>query len=128
MNTAINRRQHERFSVAPMYSSIAVRPIDQASYTEEGHAYDISETGVCFDLDRGYAPGTELAMRIDLSEMHERDQAPNIIFVVGKVVWADDDEVNGPVRMALSVNKYPREGDREKLVERFGAGKLRRAA
>ena len=53
-----NRRRHERFALSPMHTQIAVRPMDSDAFSFEGHAYDISEGGVQFELDRGFEPGT----------------------------------------------------------------------
>lgn len=128
INPHINRRQHERFELRPMYTSLKARPMDRTTFRDEGHAYNISEGGVCFELDRAYEPGTMLALQVDLPSLAIDPGPGRAIYLVGRVVWVDEDEAPGPVRMALSVHSFPRAGDRERLLAQFGARVLKRAA
>ncbi len=129
MHTAINRRRFERFSLPFAYTSIGVRRLESERFEFEGHAYDISEGGVQFELDRAIEAGTPVAMRVDLpTSMLPDDMGPGrSVFLTGNVVWMDDSDV-GPVRMALAITSFARQGDRERLFKAFAARRLSRAA
>ncbi|MCA9296499.1 MAG: PilZ domain-containing protein, partial [Phycisphaerales bacterium] len=51
-----NRRQAERFAVAPMYTEIRARREDH-SPEMSGHIYDVSATGIRLELDAPVLPG-----------------------------------------------------------------------
>lgn len=125
----INRRRFERFNLPCAYSAVAVRLMDSERFEHEGHAYDISEGGIQFELDRGIEPGTPVAMRVDLpTSMLSDDMGPGrSVFLMGNVVWLDDSDA-GPARMALAITRFAREGDRERLIRAFAARRLTRAA
>lgn len=125
----INRRQFERFALAPMYTPVSVRMLDEENFALEGHAYDISEGGCQFELDKPIAPGTQIAMQVTLPMgMRGDDIGPGrSIFVFGNVVWLDDDGF-GPVRMAIAFTRFARLGDKERLIRQMGQGRLRRVA
>jgi len=134
MPNTIERRQFARFLLKPMYTPIAVRTLEEARFTREGHAYDISEGGVQFELDRPIEPGTPVALQITLpchaEGRHHEDPGPGrAVFVTGNVVWIDDDGVpGGPVRMAAVFTAFSRAGDRERLLGQITTGRLARAA
>jgi hypothetical protein len=126
-----NRRRFERFELPCMYTGVGVRTLDSEAFDREGHAYNVSEGGVQFELDYGIAPGTPVALRIDLppSVLVAGDIGPGrSVFVLGNVVWLDDTDGPGPVRMAMAITRFARAGDRDRLMRIFSAGKLRRAA
>ena len=131
MPNVIDRRQHERFRVDPGYTPMAIRRHDGTSFELEGHVYDISEGGVCFELDHPIEPGTTVSMRIDLPQ-GRMSQAGDVgpgraVFVTGNVVWCDIDEP-GACRMALVISRWDRAGDRERLLRTLTAGRYLRAA
>jgi hypothetical protein len=124
----INRRHHERFVMSPMYTPVSVRLLDSERFSLEGHAYDISEGGMMFELDRAIEAGTPIAAQITLSEHAIGDIGPGrSIFVFGNVVWADDSDA-GPVRLALAFTQFARLGDKERLLRQLGSGRYARAA
>jgi c-di-GMP-binding flagellar brake protein YcgR len=128
-NGSINRRRHERLDVPPMYTAIAVRPADARGYKMEGHAYDLSEGGVQFEVDEALAPGTPVAVRIELPNsvgLDTGDIEPPIV-VFGNVVWLDDSEP-GPVRQAVAFTRFASEMDRARLVARLDRAKRTRRA
>lgn len=111
-----------------MYTGIRVRFLDSERFRHEGHAYDLSEGGVQFELDYPIDPGTPIAMEIDLPEGDRADAGPGrAVFVLGNVVWADDSEP-GPVRMALAITRFARAGDKERLMRHAIDTQVRRAA
>lgn len=129
----INRRRHERFETLPMYTAIeAVTPDGRVL---EGHAYDVSEGGVRFELDEAISPGTPVTLRLTLprwlpAPIDDADAIiePKPVEVLGDVRWTDDDEVRGPVRMAASFTAFLDAAARERLLHTLAAGALRRAA
>ncbi len=127
--SSLNRRQFERFTLSPMYTPISVRLLDDDRFSLEGHAYDISEGGCQFELDRALEPGSSVAMQITLPvDRRTDDIGPGrSVFVFGNIIWLNDEE-SGPVRMAIAFTRFARAGDRERLLRQMGNGLLRRAA
>lgn len=132
MSITVERRSHERFVVAPMYSRIAVRLLDEDTFEHEGHCFDLSEGGVRFDLDRPIAPGTTVALRLDLPVnevgLPEAGGIGRAVFAIANIVWVDDAEMPGGVRMAAAFTRFGHAGDRERLMNQFSSGRLARAA
>ncbi len=128
INNPINRRAHERFQVNPGYTSMALRVHpDETEFALEGHVYDISEGGVCFELDRPIDPGQTVSIRIDLP-MTGQDIGPGrAVFLTGNIVWCDLEEP-GASRMALAVTRFDRAGDRERLIKSLTTGHHLRVA
>jgi hypothetical protein len=111
-----------------MYTQIAVRLMDEEKFTLQGHAYDISEGGIQFELDRAIEPGTPVAMQIQLPLSESEIKGPGqAVFVIGNIVWLDDSDA-GPARMALAITRFARAGDRERLIDQLSTGRLSRAA
>lgn len=126
---SIDRRRFERFEVQPMYTAVAVRRMSEGEYGLEGHAYDVSEGGIQFELDEAITPGEAVNIQIMLPEWAQGDGGPGrAVFAVGRVIWLDDDGVDGPVRMAMAFTRFCRVGDRERLIKSLSAGRYRRAA
>ncbi|MCC6321582.1 MAG: PilZ domain-containing protein [Phycisphaerales bacterium] len=129
----IERRQFPRFVLEPMYTPLAVRTLegDQpvGAFDIEGHAYDISEGGARFELDRPLKPGTRVAMQITLPSISDSDIGPGrSILVFANVVWLDEDDQIPPYRMAVVFTHFARAGDRDRLVRQFASGRYRAAA
>ncbi|MGD9692982.1 MAG: PilZ domain-containing protein [Phycisphaerales bacterium] len=134
MHTGQSRRRHDRFVVPPMYTPISVRTLDEDVFRWEGHAYDISEGGLQFECDRAFSPGSQLALKIELpgvglTAQQMRGASGLPVFVMGNVVWLEDEDEPGPARMALAITRFARAGDRERLMGRLDSGFfLRRVA
>lgn len=124
----VNRREHERFQLEPGYTSAAVRlHPDEQVFTREGHVYDISEGGVCFEMDQAIEPGSTVSMRLDLPA-NTGDRGPGrSVFLTGNIVWCDADEM-GAVRMALAVTRFDREGDKGRMIRALTSKRYQRAA
>lgn len=130
-SVSFNRRRFERFALPAQYTPISLRFLDSEHFTLDGHAYDISEGGIQFELDRGIEPGTAVALQVTLPVSAWTD-CPDLgpgrsIFVFANVVWLDDGEP-GPVRMAAVFSRFARAGDRERLLRQISSGRIRRAA
>lgn len=112
-----------------MYSRVLLRTLETDEFLWEGHAYDISEGGVRFELDRGIEPGTPVAMRIDLpAALAEGRAVRRSAFVFANVVWLEDEDELGPCRMAAVFTRFAREGDQERLLRRLQTGRYALAA
>ena len=131
MNTQrlIDRRQFPRFALEPMYTPVSARLLDSEVFNIEGNAYDISEGGLRFELDRPVAPGTKIALQITLPTMNHEDIGPGrSVFVFANVVWLEDEDQPGPYKMAAVCTHFARAGDRERLLRQFATGRYRAAA
>ncbi len=125
-----NRRRFPRFTLQPMYTPVSVHLAGDNAPMFEGHAYDISEGGIMFELDRPIAPGTSVYAQVTLPAPCVCDDDPaetRSIMVQGNVVWTDDSEP-GPVRMALAISRFARHIDRERLLRAISTGRLSRRA
>lgn len=127
------RRQFPRFVLEPMYTPLAVRRLESddsvGAFDVEGHAYDISEGGVRFELDKPLRPGTRIAMQITLPSLNDGDIGPGrTILVFANVVWLDEDDQIAPYKMAAVFTHFARAGDRDRLVRQFASGRYRAAA
>lgn len=131
MNHPIDRRQHERFAVSPMYTPVRVRLQSEEEFTREGHAYDVSEGGIRFELDEPVPAGTPVALQVELPRVglwSQADSGPGrAVFVLANVVWCDTEDP-GPAKMAAAITRYPREGDKQRLTRQLASGQFLRAA
>lgn len=127
---SINRRRFERFELPPMYSSVRIRPLWSDRYTHEGHAYDVSEGGLRFETDDPLTPGTPVAIELLLPRApgEDNDERGRAVYAFGNIIWVNDEDVPGPVRMAAVFTRFVRAGDRERLMSQLVANRYRRAA
>lgn len=128
MKIQINRRRYPRYSVIPAYTPVAVRLLDGRGGEElSGHAYNISEGGVRFEVDRALQPGERIAVRVTLpgGEVSEDERS---VLAIATVVWTDDADEPGPVRTAAAFEHFVGVGDRDRLLDQFATGRFRLAA
>lgn len=124
-----NRRAFERFALPTAYTPMSVRLLGETTFDLEGHAYDISEGGVRFELDEPIPAGTPVAVKLELPGLAEDSGPGRAIFATGNVVWIDDEDVDiGPARMAIAFTMFSRAGDRERLLAQLGQQRYLRAA
>jgi len=127
-NHPINRRQHERFSVNPGYTSAAVRVHpDETTFDTPGHIYDISEGGIRFELDIPIEPGSTISMQIDLPSTSGDTGPGRAVFVTGNVVWCDIEDP-GPAKMAMVITRFDRSGDKQRMIRALTNTGYQRAA
>lgn len=131
MEQASDRRRHQRYVLPSMYTGVEVRPMDSESFEWKGHAYDISEGGMRFELDRPIEPGTRIAVRIQLPGaefLRLTERRP--VYAFANVVWIEEDDLDqgGPVRMACVFSRFVVPGDRERLSRRLASGRFSLAA
>lgn len=129
MSIPLNRRRFERFEVPAPYSLVRIRPLWSPDYTHEGHVYDISEGGVRFEADDPLPPGTAVAMELELpSGAGKADPESRHVYVFGNIIWLNEEDLPGPVRMAAAFTRFALAGDRERLMRRLVSGRYARAA
>ncbi len=129
MTNSTNRRRFERFTLKPMYTPISLRRLDSVDEPLEGHAYDVSEGGVRFDLDEPIEPGTPVAIQVTLPGQAESTSGSGTFYAIGNVVWTDrDPDEPGPSKMAAVFVRFAGSGDKERLLRQIGSGRYRRAA
>ncbi len=123
------RRRFPRFELMAGYSPLKVRLLDSEVFDIDGFGYDISEGGLRFEADRGIEPGTTVALQITLPTMHANSTGPGrAVFVFANVVWIEDEDEPGPVKMAAVFTRFARVGDRERLLGELRTGRYRLAA
>ncbi len=128
---AKERRRFPRYLLPSMYTGVEVRPLDSDKFQWQGHAYDISESGMRFEVDEPIDPGTQIAVRIDLpgsQSLAISERRP--VYALADVVWVEQEDVEarGPVRMACSFKRFIIPGDRQRLRDRLGSGRFSAAA
>ncbi len=113
---ASESRQSARLKLPPMYTLVRVRPAGAERYCWTGYIYDISLTGMRFELDAAVEPGTKLEIRAMLP-----GPAHTAISASGRVIRIhDDDHMPGPVHMGLIFDAFE-EGDQLKLRDYLAA-------
>ncbi|MFZ4749710.1 MAG: PilZ domain-containing protein [Phycisphaerales bacterium] len=138
MPESTDRRQHDRFTVDPMYSSVVVNPIRKRSSkaagahsgsadsatspsAREGHLYEVSLGGMRFELDEPVPAGERVRAEISLPGCG----AP--ITVDARIVRVYDEiDDPGPRRMVAEFETFA-SGARA-ILERYLAQKWLRKA
>jgi hypothetical protein len=119
---AIDRRRHLRFTVPPMYSPVVVRR-GAAWPALHGHAYDVSEGGVRFEVDEPLELGETISFQIDLPA------GGGTVTGGGRVVRVNDElDDPGPRRAAIQIESFLCSDDRSRLIACIGPGTFNRAA
>lgn len=110
---SVDSRQSPRLKLPAMYTLVRVRPVGGEKFCWTGYIYDISSTGMRFELDRELEAGTEVEVRAMLPGY------PHTTFnASGHVVRRHDDpEEIGPARMGLIFDKFSHSNDRRKLED-----------
>ena len=124
LGSSMNRRRHERFKLAPMYTEVTTQcVVGERILRLSGHAYELSESGVRIELDEPIEIGTGLALHLRLAG-GECDVSAS-----ANVVWLNDEEDDpGPRRMALEFDRFLSEQDHVRLCTYLGHSIGSRAA
>ncbi len=109
-------RRFPRLKLPPMYTLIRVKPHGDETFLWTGHVYDVSATGIRFELDQSLAPGTHVDFRVMLpGAWHATFEA------TGRVVRIHDEWDNlGPSRMGLTIEHFAGEEDQRQLSGYLG--------
>ena len=119
MHPAKTSRQHPRLRVAAPYTLIRVRPVGEDRYRWTGHIYDVSLSGMRFELDEALPAGTAIEVRALLP-----GKSQTVVRVTGRVARIHDDKEPGPARMGLMIDSFQSELDRERLASYLHAAGL----
>lgn len=116
-------RQQPRLKIPAMYSLVRVRMSGEDRYRWTGHIYDVSVTGMRFEIDEPLEPGTTVEVRGMLpGRQHTTFRAS------GQIVRFHDDEFTGPTRMGMVFDHFESELDQQRLVGYLDGHGLRLAA
>lgn len=104
-------RQSPRLKLPPMYTLVRVRAEGEERFRWTGYIYDISSSGMRFELDNALDTGTRVEVRAMLPG------SPHTTFsAVGQIVRHHDDaEELGPRRMGVSFEQFAQPTDRRRL-------------
>lgn len=111
-NVQHEQRQHPRLKLPIGYAAVRVRRDRQRSFSTAGHAYDLSWSGVRFELDAPIPVGEPIEMELTLPG----DRSHPVRLRAICVRHQDPEEV-GPVRMAAAIVDLPSDVDREALAD-----------
>lgn len=122
--TNAERRESPRYSLPAMYTLVRVRAKGNERYRWIGYIYDISESGMRFELDSALEPGTEIEVRAMLPGFyHTTFQAS------GRVVRVHDDAgFGGPMRMGMAFESFARDSDKQRLNRYLSQPTMKKAA
>lgn len=113
MQSGVEARQSPRLRLPAMYTLIRLRKKGDSRFNYTGYIYDISQTGMRFELDDPMTPGTELEFRALLPGSQTTTFSAS-----GHLVRMHDDmEEPGPVRMAIKIDKFKTVVDRDMLKQ-----------
>ncbi len=131
MHPGKDRRRHPRFVLPSMYTEVEARSLDTEKFEWKGHAYDVSQGGMRFELDTPIEPGTRIALRLQLpgaQHLKITDRRP--VYVFANVVWIEEDDIEqgGPIRMACVFSQFVLPGDEARLRTRLHSGRYSVAA
>ncbi len=106
-------RRDRRHKLPPAYTLVRVRKAGAPRYAWTGHAYDVSISGLRFDIDDPLEPGTEVEVRATLPGRR------HISFnATGRIVRIHDESgERGPVRMAVFFDKFASDEDESRLEQ-----------
>ena len=114
-----------RVSVEAMYTEIHVRTRGKRNYQWQGHVYDVSATGLRFELDEQLEAGAEIEIRATLPG----ESAKTTFRANGRIVRLHDDaEERGPMRMGMRFTSFPDSTQYDHLRRYVDQGNARQAA
>ncbi len=112
-----NQRSAPRATLPPMYTLLRAKRPGEDRYRWAGHLYDISMSGLRFEIDTPLETGETLQVRAMLPG---REHVT--VRIEGRVARMHDDEA-GPIRMGLIIDRFLGPRDRQKLTA-YLTGKL----
>ncbi len=102
-----------RYKLDAAYTWVRVRRQGQRYFRLTGHAYDVSSSGMRFELDEALTPG----QTVDVELMLPRSGTKRIR-ATGSIVRLHDPDEVGPIRMGLQFSEMRQDADRQRL-ERY---------
>lgn len=117
-------RKSSRLKLLAMYSYIRVRPHDAREFCWSGHIYEVSDTGLRFELDDVVALGTLVEVQATLP-----GRCSTIVNLSGRVVrYHDDPDDPGPIRVGMMIESFSTENDRHLWLDYIRSSQSRKAA
>jgi hypothetical protein len=126
------QRTTPRFRLPPMYTLLRARlarpdadalPHQDDRYPWTGHVYDISLSGMRFELDHALAAGTRVEVRVLLP-----GRGHHAFRAVGNVVRLHDEaDEPGPMRMGMTFDDFADSADQGLLTDYLQASQLQAA-
>ncbi|MEL7089783.1 MAG: PilZ domain-containing protein [Planctomycetota bacterium] len=111
--TSAEARGFPRLKVPAMYSLVRVRPAGGDRYLWTGHIYDVSLSGMRFEIDHALEPGTPVEVRGILpGQEHVTFSATGTV-----VRFHDDSPEPGPTRMGMNFASDHHEADQDRLTD-----------
>ena len=122
MTQAFSIREHDRFRLEPMYTSVTLQRAQGMSLRSvEGHAYDVSLAGVRIELDDPLTVGEPVSLTLRFGG--------EAIHASGLVVWVNDEADDpGARRSAIRFTSFSTAADRDRLARSIGRTPHRRSA
>ena len=120
--TGAEARTYPRLKLPAMYTLLRVRHVGDKRYRWTGHIYDISASGMRFELDNPLPAGTEVEVRGMLP-----GQQQVTFHAAGRIVRMHDGEEVGPIRMGMSFTSFQHDIDRQRLDIYLNNSSLRAA-
>ncbi len=112
----VDHRRYPRKSLPIGYAQVRVRLPGQHRFSLTGHAYDISLSGIRFELDQPLPLGKSIDMQLRLPCSHDLPQHP-IRAKARCVRLHDTDEIgHGPVRMGACFIDLPKSTGQRQLA------------
>ena len=100
--TQVPSRQRERLKVPAMYTQVRAKLPGAARYTLSGHLYDVSMTGLRFELDEPLPSGQHVHLRVQLPGSEQA-----VVRLEGSIVRLHDESNEpGPVRMGARIERF----------------------
>jgi hypothetical protein len=102
-----------RLKLPAMYTMLRAKLAGERRYRWSGHLYDISMSGLRFELDLPVPTGATIQVRAMLP-----GATHTTVELEGRVVrlHGEEDE-NGPVRMGMTIERFVGPADRRKLMD-----------
>ena len=105
-------REHPRIKLPAMYTLIRVRKQGHPHFDRTGHIYDISLSGMRFELDYPLDAGEIIDVKIMLPGSSQFTFSAS-----GSVIRLHQEEEPGPARMGFSFHKFHSSADKHRLQQ-----------
>lgn len=96
----VEKRGATRYDLPAPYTAVRVKREGRQRYSQLGHAYDISATGMRFELDIALEAGEQIEVTVELPGFLRRQ-----IVAVGRVVRFADNGKYGPIHMGIAFSQ-----------------------
>lgn len=117
-------RQQPRLKVSAAYSMLRVRMAGETDYRWNGHIYDVSMSGMRFEIDDALEPGTRVEVRGLLPGQNNAQFS-----ATGRIVrYHDEGPEAGPTRMGMVFEEFSTRTDESRLAHYLDDAGLRIAA